>query len=52
MNPTVCVSARLGAGGVQEIVELDLTENEAAALAEAATAVKGKVAELYELELD
>lgn len=46
------VSARLGAGGVKEIVELDLTAEEAAALAEAATAVKAKVAELYELELD
>lgn len=46
------VSARLGAGGVTEIVELDLTEKEAAALTEAATAVKGKVAELNELELN
>ncbi len=46
------VSARLGAGGVKEIVELDLTADEAAALTEAATAVKAKVAELYELELD
>jgi malate dehydrogenase len=46
------VSARLGAGGVNEIVELDLTAEEAAALTEAATAVKAKVAELYELELD
>jgi malate dehydrogenase len=46
------VSARLGAGGVKEIVELDLTAEEAAALTEAATAVKAKVAELYELELD
>ncbi len=46
------VSARLGAGGVKEIVELDLTAEEAAALTEAATAVKTKVAELYELELD
>ena len=46
------VSARLGAGRVKEIVELDLTAEEAAALTEAATAVKAKVAELYELELD
>ncbi len=46
------VSARLGAGGVKEIVELDLTADEVAALTEAATAVKAKVAELYELELD
>lgn len=46
------VSARLGAGGVKEIVELELTAEEAAALTEAATAVKAKVAELYELELD
>lgn len=46
------VAARLGAGGVTEIVELDLTEDEAAALAEAAAAVKDKVAELRELELD
>ena len=46
------VPARLGAGGVTEIVELDLTADEAAALAEAAKAVKGKVAELIELDLD
>ena len=46
------VSARLGAGGVTEIVELDLTVQEAAALAEAAAAVKDKVAELHELDLD
>ena len=46
------VSARLGAGGVKEIVELELTAEEAAALTEAATAVKTKVAELYELELE
>lgn len=46
------VLARLGAGGVKKIVELDLTAEEATALTEAATAVKAKVAELYELELD
>ncbi len=45
------VSAKLGAGGVQEIVELDLTQEEAAALSEAAEAVKDKVSELNELDL-
>ena len=45
------VLARLGAGGVQEIVEVDLTGEERRGLAEAADAVKEKVAELDQLEL-
>lgn len=40
------VPARIGAGGVREIVELPLTEGELAALHAAAGAVKEKVAEL------
>ncbi len=43
------VPARLGKGGVVEIVELPLTDEEAAGLAEAAEAVKAKVAELGDL---
>ncbi len=46
------VAARLGKEGVKEIVELPLTDTEAAALTEAATAVKEKVDELHELDLD
>lgn len=45
------VPARLGAGGVKEIVELPLTDSEAEALAAAAVAVKEKVDELQQLEL-
>ena len=46
------VPARLGKEGVKEIVELPLTDTEAAALADAAVAVKEKVDELHVLELD
>lgn len=46
------VPARLGREGVKEIVELPLTDTEAAALTAAAAAVKEKVDELHELELD
>ena len=44
------VIAKLGAGGVKEVVEVDLTPSEQAGLVEAATAVKEKVAELAELD--
>ena len=44
------VPARIGAGGVEEIVELPLTADEMAALAAAADAVKAKVDELHALE--
>lgn len=40
------VPARIGAGGVQEIVELALTDSELAALKEAAEAVRSKQADL------
>ncbi len=43
------VPARLGRGGVEEIVELDLTEAEAADLEKAADAVRAKVDELSEV---
>lgn len=46
------VPAKLGANGVEEIVELELTESEQAALQDAAEAVKAKVDELNELSLD
>jgi len=46
------VPARLGANGVEEVVELDLTDAEHAALHDAAEAVKAKVDELHDLELD
>lgn len=46
------VPARLGANGVEEVVELNLTDTEKAALVEAAGAVKAKVDELHELDLD
>jgi malate dehydrogenase len=45
------VIAKVGAGGVQLIVEHALTEEEAAGLTEAAAAVKDKVADLSELDL-
>ena len=45
------VPARLGAGGVKEIVELDLTDDEMAGLGAAASAVLGKVDELHSLDL-
>lgn len=45
------VMARLGANGVQEVVEIPLTPNEEAGLREAADAVKAKVADLQEIDL-
>lgn len=45
------VPARIGSGGVTEIVELPLTEDELAGLRAAADAVKEKVAELHSLDL-
>jgi malate dehydrogenase len=45
------VPARLGSGGVEEIVELDLTPDELSALREAAEAVKAKVEDLRQLDL-
>ena len=45
------VPARLGKNGVEEIVELELTDGELAALAGAAASVKEKVDELHQLEL-
>jgi malate dehydrogenase len=45
------VTARLGAGGVREIVELPLTDEELGLLREAAVAVKAKVDELHQLDL-
>ena len=45
------VPARLGAGGVKEIVELDLTDGEVTELRAAATAVQEKVDELHSLDL-
>jgi malate dehydrogenase len=44
------VPARLGAGGVTEIVELPLTDNELSGLREAAVAVREKVADLDALD--
>jgi len=45
------VPARIGAGGVTEVVELPLTDDELAAVRAAAAAVKEKVEELHKLEL-
>jgi malate dehydrogenase len=45
------VIAEIGAGGVQRILELELTDEEAAGLAEAAVAVKEKVGDLTKLGL-
>ena len=45
------VPARIGAGGVKEIVELPLTPDELAALRTAAESVKEKVGELSGLDL-
>jgi len=45
------VMARLGANGVQEVVEIPLTPDEEAGLREAADAVKAKVADLQEIDL-
>ena len=42
------VPAKLGSGGVNEIVELDLTDDELAKLHEAAEAIRAKCAELAE----
>lgn len=44
------VIARLGVNGVNEIAEVDLTDSEQAALAEAAVAVAEKVADLEEID--
>jgi malate dehydrogenase len=45
------VPATVGAAGVTGIVELDITDDEQAALEEAAAAVKAKVEELHSLEI-
>ena len=45
------VMPRLGANGVQEVVEIPLTPDEEAGLREAADAVKAKVADLQEIDL-
>jgi malate dehydrogenase len=44
------VLARLGAGGVEEVLEVDLTDEEVAGLTEAAAAVKVKVADLADVD--
>ncbi len=46
------VEARIGSGGVQGIDELAITEEELAELQAAARAVKAKVADLEQIELD
>lgn len=46
------VPARLGAGGVEEIVELDLTGEELSALQEAAEVVRAQVSDLEQVALD
>lgn len=45
------VPAKLGKGGVEEVVELDLTDAELEALREAAVAVKAKIDDLHSLTL-
>ncbi|MDH3398085.1 MAG: malate dehydrogenase [Acidimicrobiia bacterium] len=45
------VPAKLGKNGIEEVVELFLTDDELAALAAAAASVKEKVDELHQLEL-
>ncbi len=45
------VPAKLGRGGVEQIVELDLTDSELEALREAAVAVKAKIDDLHSLTL-
>lgn len=45
------VIAEVGAGGIKEIVQLPLTDDEADGLAEAAVAVKAKVADLAEIDI-
>jgi len=50
-NVYLGVPAKVGAGGVAEIVELDLTDAELAALREAASSVQEKVDELHTLDL-
>jgi len=45
------VPAKLGKNGVEEVIELDLTDSELASLAEAAASVKESVDELHQLEL-
>jgi malate dehydrogenase len=45
------VIAEVGAGGIKEIVQLPLTDDEASGLAEAAVAVKAKVADLAEIDI-
>ncbi len=44
------VIAKLGANGVESVVEVDLTDTERSGLVEAADAVKAKVAEMAELD--
>jgi malate dehydrogenase len=44
------VLARLGAGGVEEVLEVGLTDEEVAGLTEAAAAVKVKVADLADID--
>ena len=46
------VPTRLGAGGVKEVVELELSETELASLHDAAAAVKAKVDELHSISFD
>ncbi|MCP4308287.1 MAG: malate dehydrogenase [bacterium] len=45
------VIAEIGSGGVQRVVELELTDEEATGLAEAAVAVKEKVEDLAQIDL-